>query len=154
MFRFSECEQESIQAFQKQGGRFMNAQKKRKLFSGLPKLAAFAMLFAVACASVDKEPIRQTMGNAELTIDQARSSDASRYAPLSLKRAEEKLEDARTAFKNRRYKDADYLAEEALVEAKLALSETETAKTKTIVEDLQNSILELREELDKNKMEQ
>ncbi len=128
----------------------MNPKQTRTKFKGALAIAAIAALFAAACASVDTAPIRETMGKAELTINQAQGSGARQVAPLYLKRAEEKLNEAREAFEDENYTQARYLSDEALVEARLALSTSETAKTENTVEELRTGILQLRREIEQN----
>jgi Domain of unknown function (DUF4398) len=113
-------------------------------------LAAF-VFFVAACSGVDKEPILTNIGNAEMAVKQAESGDANQYAPLDLRQAEEKLQKARSAFAKEDYEKANYLAEEALVEANVALAKTETAKTKQLVENLESSIMELRQQIEKSR---
>lgn len=103
--------------------------------------------FAGACAGVDKAPIQQTIGKAEASINEAQSSQAVNYAPLELRMAEDKLTKAKTAFENEEYQRAEWLAEEALADANLAEAKSQSARTSSTVQQLQETIQTLQSEL-------
>ena len=124
---------------------------KGKLTGALIVLSATMM---IACASTSREPAQQHISNAQLTISQAEQSNARQYAPLDLRLANEKLADARDAFNNENYEKANNLAEEALVNAKLAASKSDTAKTRETVQNLQSSIAQLRQQIQVNQNQQ
>ncbi len=133
----------------------MNPKQKKIVFrKGALAIVALVAFFAAACASVDPTPIRETIGNAELTIDKAEGSGARQHAALNLQRAKEKLNEARTEFEDENYTRAEYLSEEALIEARLALAKSETAITNNTVEELRSSISQLRQEIERNRSEQ
>ncbi len=100
-----------------------------------------------ACSSIDKAPIQKGISNAEMVITSAQTGDVDEYAPLELRLAKEKLQEARSAFNREDYTSARYLAEEAILTAELAHEKARAEKTKAIVEELRQSIEILEKEL-------
>jgi hypothetical protein len=105
--------------------------------------ALAAAPLAFSCAGTPPPPVE--IADAEEAIAQARSRDAATHAPAALHKAEEKLEEARSAAgededeeKNRR--KARRYAEEAKVDAQLALAESERAQTQRDVDELARTI--------------
>jgi hypothetical protein len=126
----------------------MNLKKKRALQA--PLVAAMAMLLAIfvsSCGGVNKVPIHQNIAKAEAAIDEAERIEARAHAPLELELAQEKLSRAKAAFVDEEYEQADWLAEEALVEANLAEAKARSAKTQMTVDELQATIQTLQEEI-------
>ncbi|MCK9275143.1 MAG: DUF4398 domain-containing protein [Syntrophales bacterium] len=99
-----------------------------------------------AC-SPNTVPIQKDISNADMIITSAQQSTATENAPLELRLAKEKLEQARTALDSENYTTASYLAQEAMVTANLAYEKTRTEKTKEIVRGLRESINTLNEEI-------
>lgn len=111
-------------------------------------LAATAAAVVLAgCASQDVPPPRAEFARAELAIEQAVSSEATQYAPLALRDARQKLEEAREALYKEQYVQAGRLADEAQVNAELALAEAQRARAEQLAEENMRSIEVLREEL-------
>ena len=103
---------------------------------------------AFACAS---PPPPDEIAEAEEAIALARARDAATYAPLPLRKAEEKLAEARRDARDDDDEDrrrARRLAEQAKVDAQLALAESERAQTRRNVDELARTIEALEEELD------
>ncbi len=88
----------------------------------------------------------------QLAVSKAAVTNASRnggneYAPLELKSAMEKMDDAERAMDEEDYPLAKRLAEEAQVDAKLAEIKTDLARVQKSVEESQESNRVLLEEI-------
>lgn len=103
------------------------------------------LLLAGGCAS-DKKPTAQ-LSNADLAIQRARQANANDYAPLELRLAEDKLNQARTAEEKEKYKDARRLADEARADAEAAESKARSERTKAAEREMQRSITTLQREV-------
>lgn len=113
-----------------------------KSFKALLLLSAISML-----GGCGGHPPIDRISAAEQSFNQANMSGGDRYAPLEMRIAQEKLNQAKAAMNDEKYERAAALAEEALVNAKLASAKADSAKAITQLEDLQNSINSLRHEL-------
>jgi hypothetical protein len=112
--------------------------------------AVAAAALAVSCASTP--PPRDEIADAEEAIAQARARDAATHAPAALRTAEDKLAEARGAARENEDKDenrtkARRLAEEAKVDAQVALAESERAQTQRDVDELARTIEALEREV-------
>jgi len=105
---------------------------------------------ALACASTPPPP--REIADAEEAIALARSRDAGKLAPDSLRKAEDKLSAARSAAEDdgddeeNRLK-AIRLADEAKVDAQLALAESERAQTQLDADELSRTLDALEHEV-------
>jgi hypothetical protein len=117
--------------------------------SAVVAMVILSALFWGACAGIDKAAVQQDIGKAEAALNNARGGEAMTYAPLELRLAEEKLSKARSQFENKDYKEAAWLAEEAFVDANLAEAKTQSIKTREIAQELQNTILALQDEIER-----
>lgn len=129
---------------------------KRKSTRSMQALAVAVMVIlltwmVIACAGVNKAPIQQNITKAEAAINNAHNSDARTHAPLELTLAEEKLSKARSAFDKEEYQEADWLAEEAITEAKLAEAKARSAKAQATVKELQDTIQTLQNEIQRQR---
>jgi hypothetical protein len=118
---------------------------RKVILTGL--LAAAPVFFLAACGGVNTAAIEQDFTRVEMAIDEAQEIDAAEHAPLELKLARDHLEAAREAFDNEDYGRARRLADEAMVDAKLAEAKARTAKTEKAVQELRESIETLQQEL-------
>jgi len=98
------------------------------------------------CGTTVAPPVRE-ISNTEMTINQARESEAVKYAPLELRLAEDNLNAAKAAVKNEEYEKAQKLADKALADANLAMAKTNAAKAKEFAAELQDSIKSLQDEI-------
>ena len=110
-----------------------------------------AAAFAFSCASTPPPP--GEIADAEEAIAQARARDAGTHAPEALHKAEEKLADARSAAEEDGDEEenrtkARRLAEEAKVDAQLALAESKRAQTQRNVDELARTIEALEREVE------
>ena len=110
-------------------------------------IAIAAAALGLACESTP--PPRDALAEAEEAVSRARANDADRFAPLALRKAEDKLEQARAAARDDdQYGTARRLAEQAQVDAQLALAESDRAKTQQDVDELAQTVRALEEEID------
>lgn len=116
--------------------------------------ATTAAVVLAGCASHEVPPPRAEFARAELAIEQAEASEATRYAPLALRDARQKLEQARAAAHKEDYRQAQYLAKEAEVDGRLALADAQTARAERRAEDSRRSIETLRQELQQQERSQ
>jgi len=113
------------------------------LKSALPIL----LLITGACATTN--PPTQQLTETETVIRQADQIGAGDYAPLEIRQARQKLEQARAAYNDEDYAKAARLAEQAKVDAELAQIKTLSGKAQLAVNELRESIKLLEEELGK-----
>jgi len=97
------------------------------------------------CSS--KQPPIDKVSTVEMAINNAKSSDASIYAPLELKIAQERYIQIKKAMENKDYEKADELADFALSDARLAEAKSRNKKTQEIVDSLIESIETLKKEI-------
>lgn len=100
---------------------------------------ALATVFAIAgCSSPAPKPV-SSLARAKSAVDQATTANAQQYAAVDLNNAQTKLMSANEAETKGDYKQARYLAEEAQVDAQLALAKTQAAKAKNAAQQLRES---------------
>lgn len=130
---------------------------KRMLKSTPSRLIAIGVIALVillgGCASTQmpSSQLTATMATASETVKQAREADALEYAPLELQAAEQKMQAARTALDKENPERAGRLANEAMVDARLAAVKSRSARTQAVARELQQSIETLRQEIARNK---
>jgi hypothetical protein len=105
-------------------------------------------LIAAGCASKDVAHVESIAG-AESAIKQARDSNATIYAPLELKLAEEKLNAAKAEVAKEEFLKAKYLADEALMDARLAEAKSLSERAKKQAQEMRDSIETLRREIER-----
>lgn len=113
---------------------------------------AFVIFLAVAftaCARTDRAPIQQDIAQAEEAITQARRGQAEVNAALDLQVAEQKLSEARAAFQQKDYEEAGWLAEEALMNARLAEAKSDSARSQENLQKLRDTIERLQSEIER-----
>lgn len=106
--------------------------------------AALLTLMA-ACATTPPDP--RLLDNARDAIAQAESAEAEEYAPLELRFAHERLTAAEQALDNEREDEARRLAEQAELEAQLALARTRAALARAELQSKQRELEQIREDL-------
>ncbi|MBF0468766.1 MAG: DUF4398 domain-containing protein [Desulfamplus sp.] len=110
----------------------------------------FSSAFITGCASKGVPPLKN-ISDAEMAIKEAKESSATVNAPLDVRIAEEKLQKARETAKREDYISAQRLADEALMDAKIAQVKSQTKKVKNMEQELRESIETLQNEVDRNK---
>lgn len=123
----------------------MNSNRTQKLLSKGLLLAILAS--AAGCASM--QPPTEQLNTAEEKVIAARAEGAEKHAYMALIRAEQKLEDAQTAFAQEDYEAAKRYAEQAAIDARVARTEASTVKLKSRLNAVNQSIQQLQEELNK-----
>lgn len=111
-------------------------------------LMGFAVV-AAGCASPDMGPVTRQIASVETMIQQARQAKAEEYAPLELKRANEKLTAAKQAVEEEEVERATMLAEEAMAEARLAEAKAEADRARDRVAEEEKDVETLRDEIDR-----
>jgi len=121
----------------------------------LPK-ATLAMLssvtFALMLSSCASKPLppTQALQAAELAISNAEQARVADYASQELVEAREKLTAARLAVEKEDMVGAHRFAEQARVDAELALAKQNAAKAKAVNEEMQKGISTLKQEMNRN----
>ena len=107
-----------------------------------------AAVSVAGCASKGAAPV-ESMTSAELVIKEARDNNAAINAPLELKFAEDKLAAAKAAVTKEEFLQAKRLADEALMDAKLAEAKSLSVKAKKQAQEMRDAIDTLRHEIDR-----
>ncbi len=96
-------------------------------------LVSLALLLA-ACGPTKPPP--DVLGSAQQRLTSARSSGAATFAPLELRFAEERFDQAQAAMLDRDYKLAANLADESEANSELAAIKAELGKIRESVDQL------------------
>lgn len=108
-------------------------------------LSLVTVLTLTACATTPPDP--RLLDNAENAVSQAEQAGAAEYAPLELRFARERLEAARVQLQAGRPAETRRLADEAEIEAQLALARTQAAQTRAELAQRQRALERLRSDL-------
>lgn len=132
----------------------INRLRTMKLASPLARSTRLAMvmvgLFALgACASAPMAPT-DSLQAAERAITTAEHARVADYASRELSRAREKLAAARVAVHDEKMGLARRLADEAFVDAELAIARAGEAKAKAVNMEMKRSTETLKQEMDRN----
>lgn len=111
----------------------------------LPMIVGIALI--AACGSTN--PPTQQLTETRMVIEQAEEVGAGEYAPLELRDAGIKLQQARDAVEDKEYEKAKRLLEHARVDAELAQVKALSAKSQEAAAELRESIRVLKEELER-----
>ncbi|HQQ64059.1 MAG TPA: DUF4398 domain-containing protein [Pseudomonadales bacterium] len=109
--------------------------------------AASTMLLA-ACASTP--PPTLALQAAEQAIANAEQARVADYASPELSEAREKMAAAKTAVHEENMQKAQRLAEQARVDAELALAKSGTGRANTVNDEMQKSTETIRQEMQRN----
>jgi hypothetical protein len=101
---------------------------------------------ALGCASTP-EPSEE-IGRAKLALEQAERSGGTDHAELEMKLAREKLAAANHSLETRAYEPARRSAEQAEVDARLALVKTRRAEAEKADQELKQTIQAMNEEIE------
>lgn len=118
-------------------------------FRSLPALVASTSVFLTACAASPPAPTEQ-IAVSKAAVAQASSAGASELAPTELQTAREKLDRAAVAMGSKDYEQARILAEQAQVDAQLAVTKARSVKAQKAAAALQEDSRVLREEINRN----
>jgi len=105
-------------------------------------------LLLCGCASKG-EPPTDKLALVESSVSQAKENQAYTYAPLEIKLAEDKLAQARQKVAEEEYDEARALLDQALSDAKLAESKSQSEKAKRGAQEMKDSIDTLRQETER-----
>lgn len=105
----------------------------------------FQVLLAVGCSSVPK-PIGE-MASANTAISGAETSNATKFAPVEMDRAKNKIEQANTAVNKQNNAEATRYANESLADANLAKAKADASKAHIAATEMEKSINLLRQSL-------
>lgn len=108
-------------------------------------IPAAALILLAGCASV--EPPVEQIAHSQTAVQQAHDVGAREYAPLELRQATQKLEQAQAAMAEEEYLEARRLAEQAQVDAELAQTMALSEEAEAAAHELRESIRILREEI-------
>lgn len=113
-------------------------------------VAIAAAVFMAGCASTPSIPApTEQMAVSRAAVSNASSAGGNEFAPIQLRSAMEKMDAAERAMGEKNYARAKLLAEEALVDAKLAETAARSAKAQKAADELQEGNRVLRKEIDR-----
>ncbi len=92
-------------------------------------------------------PPNDKMAAAQQSFNQANIDEGDRYAPLEMRIAQEKLSKAHAEMHDEDYEEAAALADEAMINAKLASAKVDAARSTAKLEELKKNINSLRNEI-------
>jgi hypothetical protein len=117
------------------------------MMRGIGITVVAAAILLAGCAST-QAPVEQ-MAVSRAAVVNAKSSGGDEFAPLQLKSAMEKMDAAEHAMKDKNYKLARQLAEQAQVDAQLAAVMARSVKAKKAADVLQEDSRILRQEIER-----
>lgn len=118
--------------------------------SNLYTASAVAALLALGACATPPQPPTQAIEAADAAIRDAERTRVPDYASPELAEARVKLAAAHDAVRDENMIVAQRLAEESRADAELASARTESAKAKTVNDDMQRSIDTLKQEMRRN----
>jgi len=107
---------------------------------------ALTTLLLVACAS--QKPAPNAFADAERAIETAVRAGAEEHAPVELRFAREKLDEARKGIEYRQYDKAIVLIEQSEINSELAVEKTRTALARVQFAEASREIEVLREDFE------
>lgn len=122
--------------------------KPIRLPSLVPTLLCL-LLLAAGCSGSKLPP--PDLSSPRSAIDQADQAGASEAAPLALRNARQKLEQAEAASNSGDHRKAQMLAEQAEIDARLAEATARSVRAQAAVDELRESIRTLRDEINRNR---
>ena len=111
------------------------------------------MLTIAASCAATKPPIDE-LARTQAAISQAEQVGARDYAPLEIREAKKKLDEARELVERKEFERAARLANQAEVDAELAEAKTLSGKAQKAVRELRESIKTLKEEILRNQQKE
>ena len=115
----------------------------------VPILFAALALLVAGCAGSKLPP--PDLSSPRSAIAQADQAGAAEAAPLALRNARQKLQQAEAASNSGDYETAQRLSEQAEIDARLAEAKARSAKAQAAVDELRESIRVLRDEINRNR---
>jgi len=108
-------------------------------------LALTLVVSLSACGSKSPRPISE-LALADAALQNAEVAGAGEHAPIELRKAFEKKEQADLAMQREEYKNAFHLTNEAEVDAELARATAEAVKARLALEEAEKNINMMRQE--------
>jgi len=121
-----------------------------KLTKVMRKLAIVIPLILLISACASTKPPNEKLTQVEASIQQAEQVGAEDYAPLEIREARKKLDEARELVRKEKYQKAKLTADRAMVDAELAQMKSLSEKAQKAVRELRESIRVLKEEIQNN----
>ena len=103
------------------------------------------LVLLAACATTPVDP--GLLDNAEQAIERAQAAGGNEHAPLELRLAARRLAEARQAIVDGDGQTARHRADEAEIEAQLALARTRAALARRTLADRRDALAALRQQL-------
>lgn len=114
------------------------------------KLLLGSLLLIIMASCATTRPPTDELARTQAAINQAEQVGARDYAPLEIREAKKKLEEARELLGQKEYERATRRAHEAEVDAELAEAKTLSGKAQKAVKELRESIKTLKQEILRN----
>ena len=111
-------------------------------------LGSLVLIIATSCATT--KPPTDELARTQAAINQAEQVGARDYAPLEIREAKKKLDQARELMDRKEFERAARLADQAEVDAELAEVKTLSGKTQKAVNELRESRKALKQEILRN----
>lgn len=121
---------------------------KQFLSLGIAAPFVFTILSLAGCSTA--RPPKDSIAAADLAVQEANKSKAPQYSPLELRKATDKLDEAKRAMDKGEYIRARRLAEEALVDAQLAEAKAASEDARRAANDVRQSLETLRREAERS----
>lgn len=118
------------------------------------RIVLASLLFVLVSACASTKPPTDQVARSEAAINQAEQVGARNYAPLEIREARKKLEQAKELIEQKNYARASRLADQAEVDAELAETKTLSEKAQKAVRELGESIKILKEEIARNQKQE
>lgn len=114
-----------------------------------PALVSASFLGMTGCASNEPAPTQDSFALAESSIQRAEEAGAYEHGGAELRSARDKLTQAREAAQEDEPAVAARLADEAQLDAELAMAMLQNAEAQAAVQELRDSIQTLRDEVER-----
>jgi hypothetical protein len=105
------------------------------------------IIMLTACTNL-KTPATADVAVSNAAVSNASTAGGAEFAPVEMRSARDKLDQANIALANKDYKKADDLAKSAQADAKLAQGKADTAKAQAATAALQKDIQVLQDQID------
>ena len=110
-----------------------------------PILIVCVCLVLAACVAAPPSP--DILESTEKSIQSAEAAGGDEFAPVEMRFAREKIASAKLAMEKQKFEVVVYLAEEAEINAELAIEKSRTAKSRREANELRKSNDELYDKL-------
>ena len=114
------------------------------------RVALYLLISIVLLSCTSTQPGPDAFRSAEQGILAAERAGAEELAPVELRFAREKLDEARLGMELRDYAKAIYLIEESEINAELAIEQSRAAQSRRKVNELRRANEMLKEEMEEN----